>query len=106
MDLMDIMMAKALSGGGGGGGTGGGDILPVMVERNLIAETYSTNVSVSDVLAAAASGKIVLYVMHSSPINNCVYAQSYIASSDDGEVTVDFAVGSIIHDADGVHEAS
>ena len=100
---MDIMMAKAISGGGGGGG-GSVNLLPVMVEHNLIAGTYSASVTVGDVLAAAAGGKVVMYAMHTMPTNVTVYAQSYIASSDDGEVSVDFPVGTIIHDAEGVHE--
>jgi len=66
MDLMDIMMAKAISGGGGGGGgTGGGDVfvVPVAVTLDISGvATFSTAVGVDDVLTALSGGKYVVYV--------------------------------------------
>lgn len=64
MDIMDIAIAKALS-GGGGGGTGGLDVFVVYVTATPVTNgngyNYATETAYADVLAELEAGKIVVY---------------------------------------------
>ena len=68
MDIMDVMMAKALSGGGGGGGgTGGGDVYVVtfMGTAPTGGSTEYTDVTANhtleEAMAAYDAGKLVIF---------------------------------------------
>ena len=64
MDVMDIMMAKAISGGGGGGGTGGGafyvDCTYTPSEGEGDAPTWTNPTKTfEETLAAYESGSVI-----------------------------------------------
>lgn len=104
MDIMNIMMAKALSGGsgGGGGGTGGGDVLVVPVTVTIVddAPVLSASVAVADVITATETGKAVLYAIYFSL--NGTYAVITSYEIVDGSVGFTFASSTVVHDADGI----
>lgn len=101
MDIMDIAIAKALS-GGGGGGTGGGDVMivPVTITVDGDTPTLSTNVAVADVITAAETGKAVLYTMYFAAIGG--YAIIVEFTIGEGEISFNFNNSLVIHDADGI----
>ena len=87
MDVIDIMMAKSLSGGGGGGGTGGGDVFVVAVTATLDnggAATYSTTVSMADVMSAVTDGKPVSYVLTVNDSGMVTQSTSYAVAAVPG----------------------
>lgn len=102
MDILDIMMAKAISGGSSGGGTGGGDVLVVPVTMTIVddAPVLSTSVAVADVITATESGKAVLYAIYFSL--NGMYEVITSYEIIDGSVGFAFANSTVEHDANGI----
>ena len=118
MDIMDIMMAKAISGGsggGGGGGTGAGDVFVVPVTATLDsggAATYNTNVSAADVASAVADSVPVLYALTTDAENMITQSTSYAVASVPGfavvvmfnSATDSFRPIVLYHTADGISD--
>lgn len=110
MDIIDIMMAKALS-GGGGGGTGGVDLFVVNVTATPVTDgdgyTFATETAYADILSALEAGKVVVY---------------WVAFDDDEYITINMSASvgynksgdtifltltngmDLLHTADGIEE--
>lgn len=90
MDIMDIMMAKALSGGGSGGGTGGGALVVTFTADydNGAYTNVETDHTYAEVKAAIEAGQAVIFQQHFDGEEIC--AQAYAAMFEDFIYAVNF----------------
>lgn len=89
MDIMDIMMAKALSGGGSGGGTGGGALVVTFTADydNGAYINVATDHTYAEVKAAIEAGQAVIFQQLDGE-ESC--AQAYAAMFDGFVYAVNF----------------
>ena len=115
MDIMDIAIAKALSGGGGGGGTGGVDMFVVYVTATPVAGgdgyTFATETAYADALAALEAGKVVVYWVayddEEAEYIDFEMSMSVVYRKSGNDILLTLGNGAdLIHTADGIEEDS